>query len=114
MEELLEWLRAEILQCTTSLEYWEVQPNSNTALDYIHAYTLRIQYLHGILHELEAYKALKTPMTVNVIADGYADGYPVYDTATCPNCGRVFELDNEEEYKHCPDCGQRLRWSDDA
>ena len=110
----IEWLRAEILQCTTSLQYWEEHPDSNTARDYIHAYTLRIQYLREILNELEAYKALQKPMTVNVIADGYADGYPVYDTATCTNCGRVFELGYEEEYKHCPDCGQRLRWSDDV
>lgn len=52
----------------------------------------------------------ETPLTVNYIADGYADGYPVYDTATCPNCVRAFELDYEEHYKYCPNCGQRLNW----
>lgn len=114
MKEHIKWLHAEIAKTATSLQHWEEEikenPNSITASNYIDAYTLRIQYLRNILNDLTVANTLKTPMTVNVIADGYADGYPVYDTATCPNCGRIFELDNEEEYKHCPDCGQRLRW----
>lgn len=110
----IEWLHAEIGKYTTSLEYCTKElkenPDSIIALNYVRAYTLHVQYLRDILNELKAYKGLKTPMTVNVMADGYADGYPVYDTATCPNCGRVFELCYEEEYKYCPDCGQRLGW----
>ena len=27
--------------------------------------------------------------------DGFADGYPVYDTAICPNCDREFEVECE-------------------
>lgn len=116
MEALLEWLHAELLLATRTLEYWEeeIKENSSTARYYINAYTFRIQCLQDIINELGAYQDLKKPMDVNAIFDGFADGYPVYDTATCPNCGRAFELDHEEEYKHCPDCGQRLRWSDDA
>lgn len=53
------------------------------------------------------------PLTVSYDYDGYADGYPVYDTATCPNCERIFEVDAEEEYKYCPNCGQKLDWSRD-
>lgn len=53
----------------------------------------------------------QTLLTVNYITDGYADGYPVYDTATCPNCTRVFEIDYEEHYKYCPSCGQHLNWN---
>ena len=56
---------------------------------------------------------LTTPLTVNYIADGYADGYPVYDTATCPNCVTIFELDYEPKYKYCPHCGQKLNWSEE-
>lgn len=27
--------------------------------------------------------------------DGYADGYMVYDTWICPNCGEKYEVDYE-------------------
>lgn len=39
--------------------------------------------------------------------DGYADGYMVYDTWICPNCGKHYEVDYDN-YKYCPECGQRL------
>lgn len=46
------------------------------------------------------------------IADGYADGHLVYDTAFCPNCRHIFE---EEENgwgsTFCPYCGQKLDWT---
>lgn len=56
----------------------------------------------------------QTPLTVNYISDGYADGYPVYDTAICPNCTRIFEVFDEEHYKYCPTCGQHLNWSEES
>lgn len=48
---------------------------------------------------------------VNYISDGYADGFPVYDMAECPNCGYYFEesYDSWEE-PYCPHCGQHLDW----
>lgn len=49
-------------------------------------------------------------MEVYYEADGCADGELVYDNAVCPNCGRRFEVDNEEHYNYCPTCGQRLDW----
>ena len=42
--------------------------------------------------------------------DGFADGYPVYDTAICPNCYREFEVECEEHYDYCPNCGQKIKW----
>lgn len=42
--------------------------------------------------------------------DGFADGYPVYDTAICPNCDREFEVECEEHYDYCPTCGQKIKW----
>lgn len=39
--------------------------------------------------------------------DGYADGYMVYDTWICPNCGKKYEVDYDD-YKHCPECGQAI------
>lgn len=42
--------------------------------------------------------------------DGFADGYPVYYTAICPNCDREFEVEFEEHYDYCPNCGQKIKW----
>ena len=40
--------------------------------------------------------------------DGYADGYMVYDTWICPNCGEHYEVDYDD-YDFCPKCGQRIK-----
>lgn len=29
----------------------------------------------------------------------------------CPNCNEVLDNDCGEQYKFCPDCGQRLLWT---
>ena len=47
----------------------------------------------------------------NLESDGYADGSPVYDTWECPNCGSTFEFEYDR-YNYCPDCGQKIDWSD--
>lgn len=42
--------------------------------------------------------------------DGYDDkGRMIYDTWYCPNCGTAYETDYQE-YKFCPECGQRIDW----
>lgn len=45
--------------------------------------------------------------------DGYWNGELVYDTWTCPNCEKDYEVDYEE-HDYCPNCGQRIDWSKDA
>lgn len=45
--------------------------------------------------------------------DDFADGYPVYYTAICPNRDREFEVEFEEHYDYCPNCGQKLKWGRD-
>lgn len=47
----------------------------------------------------------------NLEGDGYADGHMVYDTWICPCCGISYEIDYDD-YKYCPDCGQRIDWSE--
>ena len=42
-------------------------------------------------------------------SDGYADGYPVWDSF-CPVC--MLDFDGYEPI-HCPKCGQAIDWSDD-
>ena len=43
--------------------------------------------------------------------DGYSDGQLVYDMWECPNCGKNYELECDE-YKHCPECGQKIDWEE--
>ena len=44
-------------------------------------------------------------------SDGYADGYPVYDTWICPRCGHNYEVDSDK-FDYCPKCGQRIDWEE--
>lgn len=66
------------------------------------------------LKEVELLQKLvdkETPKDVEYTEyDGFADGYPVYDTAICPSCDREFEVECEEHYDYCPNCGQKLKW----
>lgn len=46
----------------------------------------------------------------NYEGDGYADGKLVYDTWICPYCEKHYEVDYDD-YKFCPECGQKIEWS---
>ena len=44
--------------------------------------------------------------------DGYApDGMFIWGEWICPCCGRRYEVDYDD-YDYCPDCGQKLDWSE--
>lgn len=44
--------------------------------------------------------------------DGYDDsGNLIYDTWICPSCGERYEVDYDI-YNYCPNCGQKIDWSD--
>ena len=60
-----------------------------------------------------AIKALEKqiPKKPEFEGDGYSDGHLVYDTWICPNCEKRYEVDYEE-YDHCPNCGQKIDWSE--
>ena len=45
-------------------------------------------------------------------ADGYWDGQLVYDTWICPYCEKHYEVDYDD-YEFCPNCGQKLDWSEE-
>ena len=45
--------------------------------------------------------------------DGYApDGTFVWDEWLCPCCGKRYEVDYDD-YDYCPNCGQKIDWSDE-
>ena len=48
----------------------------------------------------------------NIWGDGYDDnGNLIYDMYDCPDCGDSYEIDYYR-YDYCPNCGQKLDWSD--
>lgn len=77
-----------------------------------------------MIEELRQYRAIGTPEECRAAmekqtarrpyyeGDGYADGHLVYDTWICPCCGKHYEVDYDN-YNYCPDCGQKLDWSDE-
>lgn len=51
------------------------------------------------------------PKEVLYSYDGYFNGEPVVDMASCPNCVCDFEQGDETwKSNFCPNCGQALKW----
>ena len=62
-----------------------------------------------------AIKALEKqiPKKLTYEGDGYApDGTFVWDEWLCPCCGSRYEVDYDD-YDYCPNCGQKIDWSDE-
>ena len=59
------------------------------------------------IHALEK----QIPKKPTYEGDGYSDGHLVYDTWICPLCEKRYEVDYDD-YDYCPNCGQKLDWSD--
>ena len=70
--------------------------------------------LQKAIDRLETLEEKQIPKQPNLEGDGYADGYMVYDTAICPNCGERICEDGEDDINwgndYCHKCGQRLSW----
>ena len=63
--------------------------------------------------EIMELKERDTPKKPDLEGDGYdGDGNIIYDTWICPNCGKHYEVDYDG-YKHCPNCGQAIDWSEE-
>ena len=61
----------------------------------------------GTVEECREAVEKQKPKVPDYEGDGYADGYMVYDTWICPNCGKKYEVDYDD-YKHCPECGRAI------
>ena len=66
----------------------------------------------GTLEECRAAVEKQTAKKPYYEGDGYSDGHLVYDTWICPCCGKHYEVDYDD-YDFCPECGQRIDWSDE-
>ena len=89
-------------------EYWqELMEMAIKALEEVQKYRAI-----GTQEECRAAVEKQTAKKPDYEGDGYADGHLVYDTWICPCCGKHYEVDYDN-YNYCPDCGQKLDWSDE-
>lgn len=106
----------ELKQAKYDIEtFWE----ESTAL------SRAMQRAINALLEVKLYKQFGTPEEVREAVekqnkkhptydgDGYApDGTFVWDEWLCPKCGTRYEVDYDD-YDYCPNCGQRINWSEE-
>lgn len=89
--------------CKNRLEFAILSDKDKTRVDEIDACIAALINLSS---------AQPTPKTVIYSGDGYADGYMVYDSAECPECGYEYEeSDKAWGEPYCPHCGQLLNWN---
>ena len=93
--------------CYSITEYQEAKTVAVQALEEIQQYRAI-----GTLEKCRAAVEKQTAKKPDYEGDGYADGHLVYDTWICPCCGKHYEVDYDN-YNYCPDCGQKLDWSDE-
>lgn len=93
--------------CYSIAEYQEAKTVAVQALEEVQQYCAI-----GTLEECRAAVEKQTAKKPDYEGDGYADGHLVYDTWICPCCGKHYEVDYDN-YNYCPDCGQKLDWSDE-
>lgn len=66
----------------------------------------------GTVEECRELAEKQKPEKPDYEGDGYDNnGNIIYDTWICPTCGARYEVDYDD-YKHCPDCGQKIAWED--
>lgn len=94
-------------ECYSIAEYQEAKTVAVQALEEIQQYRAI-----GTPEECRAAVEKQTAKKPDYEGDGYADGHLVYDTWICPCCGKHYEVDYDN-YNYCPDCGQKLDWSDE-
>lgn len=101
------------------LSYWKARDNmtESEAIKELH----KIRPRGGIIPQKRAealdvaIRALEKqiPKKPTYEGDGYApDGTFVWDEWICPCCETRYEVDYDD-YDYCPNCGQKIDWSDE-
>ena len=103
VREAIEFLQRQIATLEAQKDWDEYgQPLYNKTLDET------IEYYDLAVAALER----QLPKKPNFEGDGYApNGTFVYDTWICPSCEGYYEVDYDD-YVYCPQCGQKLDWSE--
>ena len=71
-------------------------------------YNIPLKNMEMIVQALEKQIPKKPPRE----GDGYTpDGTFVFDIWICPSCMKRYEIDYDD-YDYCPNCGQKIDWSD--
>lgn len=98
---------------------WSLMCQTNIRFDFVVDYREAAEMAISALKEIQQYREIGTVEECREAAekqkakepdyegDGYADGHTVYGTWICPSCGEKYEVDYDD-YKHCPEFGQRL------
>lgn len=97
-----------------SIKYSKEQ-NIEILLDQLAQNRLEEEFLNTIKSYREDIMALEKqiPKKPTYEGDGYApDGTFIYDTWICPCCDKRYEVDYDD-YGYCPNCGQKIDWSDE-
>lgn len=111
--EAIEWIK-ELRVSEEILEFYYAE-------SFIKACDMAIQALEevqkyreiGSIEECRASREKQIPKNPTYEGDGYApDGTFVWDEWLCPCCGKRYEVDYDD-YDYCPNCGQKLDWSDE-
>ncbi len=99
-----------------SIKYSKEQ-NIEILLDQLAQNRLEEEFLNTIKSYGEDIMAMtlekQIPKKPTYEGDGYApDGTFIYDTWICPCCDKRYEVDYDD-YDYCPNCGQKIDWSDE-
>ena len=71
-------------------------------------YNIPLKNMEMIVQALEK----QIPKKTIYEGDGYApDGSFIFDIWICPRCCKRYEVDYDD-YDYCPNCGQKIDWSD--
>ena len=78
----------------------------------LHSKDLSSKYKNGLRMAINALEK-QMPKKLTYEGDGYApDGTFIWDEWICPCCGRRYEVEYDD-YDYCPDCGQKVDWSNE-
>ena len=95
--------------CGIFTEVHDTECNFGQALNVAIAALEEVQQYReiGTVEECREAMEKQRPKNPDYEGDGYTDGYMVYDTWICPNCGTRYEV-GYDSCAYCPECGKQI------